>query len=255
MLLAQRLRDIAYYMGEDDALTRSVLDGMTPEARAAQVYAGTAFADSASTAQALGADLLTSDDPAIQLAQAIAPAFGQMQQMQGSIGADLEELTSRLARARFAAFGQSVPPDATFSLRISDGVVRGYPYNGTDAPTHTTLFGLYDHYYSYCREGMTEGCDWDLPQVYLDRMGELDLTAEMNFVSTNDIIGGNSGSPVLDANLDVVGIAFDGNVEGLPGDYIFDDRLNRMVSVDIRAVREVLEEIYEADRLLEELSR
>ena len=255
MLLAQRLRDIERYMGADDPLTRSVLSGMTPEARAAQVYAGTAFADSASTAQALGPDLLMSQDPAIQLAQAIAPAFGQMQQMQGAIGAELEELTSRLARARFAAFGQSVPPDATFSLRISDGVVQGYPYNGTDAPTHTTLFGLYDHYYSYCREGMTEGCDWDLPQVYLDRMNALDLTAEMNFVSTNDIIGGNSGSPVLDRNLDVVGIAFDSNVEGLPGDYIFDDRLNRMVSVDIRAVREVLDEIYDADRLLEELSQ
>ena len=255
MLLAQRLRDIERYMGADSPLTRSVLDGMTPEARAAAVYAGTVFADSASTAQALGADLLMSQDPAIRLAQAIAPAFGQLQQMQGAYGDELEELTSRLARARFAAFGQSVPPDATFSLRISDGVVQGYPYNGTDAPTHTTLFGLYDHYYSYCREGMTEGCDWDLPQEWLDKMGDLDLATPMNFVSTNDIIGGNSGSPVLDANLDVVGIAFDGNVEGLPGDYIFDDRLNRTVSVDIRAVREALEEIYEADRLVRELSR
>ena len=252
-LLAQRLRDFVYYMGADSPVTRSALGGLTPEARAAAVYAGTAFADSASTAAMLGPDLLMSSDPAIQLAQAIAPAFGELQGMQGASGDEMEELTSRLARARFAAFGQSVPPDATFSLRISDGVVQGYPYNGTDAPTHTTLFGLYDHYYSYCRQGMTEGCDWDLPQIYLDRMGELDLTAEMNFVSTNDIIGGNSGSPVLDRNLDVVGIAFDGNVEGLPGDYIFDDRLNRMVSVDIRAVREVLREIYDADRLLEEL--
>jgi hypothetical protein len=168
----------------------------------------------------------------------------------------LGELTSALARSRFALYGTSIPPDATFTLRISDGVVTGYDYNGTLAPPYTTFYGMYDRYYGACVYGGddTPDCPWALPPRWLDARDRLDLGTPYNFVATADIIGGNSGSPVLDRDLQVVGIAFDSNIEGLPGDYIFVDTKNRTVSLDARAMLEVLEEVYGLGRLARELT-
>ena len=141
-----------------------------------------------------------------------------------------------------------MPPDATFSLRIADGAVTGYPYNGTIAPAFTTMFGLYDRHYSHAGED-----DWALPQRWLEAQSELDLSTPMNFVSTADIIGGNSGSPVLDADLEVVGVVFDGNIESLPGEYIYLPERNRSVTVDARAIIAALDIVYDTDRLVAEL--
>ena len=147
-------------------------------------------------------------------------------------------------------YGTDVPPDATFSLRIADGVVAGYEYNGTVATrVHTTFYGLYDRHYSHA--GME---DWALPDRWANPPETLDLSTPMNFVSTADIIGGNSGSPVLDRDLEVVGVVFDGNIESLPGDYIYLPTLNRSVTVDVRAILEALDEIYDTDRLVLELT-
>ncbi len=152
-------------------------------------------------------------------------------------------------RARFDVYGTTIPPDATFSLRIADGVVKGYEYNGTVAPIYTTFYGLYDHFYSY-----GPGSDWDLPARWLSPPETFDLATPVNFVLTADVIGGNSGSPVINAELEVVGLVFDGNIESLPGDYIYDTKVNRTVAVDVRGILEALDEIYDADRIVLELT-
>ena len=255
-LITARFRDFRDDLGEEHPLTVAVLQGRTPEAAAEFIVSTSALTTAASAQEAVasGADL--SEDPAVAAAQAILPElqsyFGALQ----PLNAELGELQTRLALSRFELYGTATPPDATFSLRISDGVVKAYPYNGTVTPPYTTFFGLYDRYYSHCvaTGTTTDECDWYLPEDWLEMQGEIDLSTPYNFVSTNDIIGGNSGSPVLNRDLEVVGIAFDGNIEGLPGNYIFDDTLNRTVSVDVRAMLMVLDDVYELDYLVDELT-
>ncbi|MGI9625466.1 MAG: S46 family peptidase, partial [Longimicrobiales bacterium] len=130
-------------------------------------------------------------------------------------------------------------------------VVSGYPYNGTQAPSHTTFYGLYDRHFS--NPGDEE---WALPDRWTNSStsSALDLSTPMNFASTADIIGGNSGSPVVNRDLEVVGLVFDGNIESLPGDYIYLPELNRAVAVDARGILEALDEIYDADRIVLELT-
>jgi hypothetical protein len=132
-------------------------------------------------------------------------------------------------------------------LRISDGVVKGYDYNGTTAPVFTTFFGLYDRYYSN-----GEKFPWGLPERWLNPPMEL-LKSKMNMVSTNDIIGGNSGSPLINKNKEAVGLIFDGNIESLPGNFIFDEEYNRTVSVHAQGIYNALKYIYKGDRIISEL--
>ena len=135
--------------------------------------------------------------------------------------------------------------------------MKGYDYNGTIAPPYTTFYGLYDRYYSQCvatGRAQDATCPWYLPQRWQDARQNLTLATPYNFVATADIIGGNSGSPVVNRDLEVVGIAFDGNIEGLPGDYIFDDTVNRTVSLDVRAMLESLHSVYRLDWLVRELT-
>jgi hypothetical protein len=169
------------------------------------------------------------------------------------------ELSRRLGRARFATYGSDVPPDATFSLRFTDGVVTGYPYNGTQAPPVTTLFGLFDRHFSYCETGETEvtapGCDWELPQQWLDARPALDLATPVNFTSTSDTIGGNSGSPVVNQRLELVGLNFDRTIEGLVRDYLYAPERGRNVMVDARFIIESLTNVYKMDGLVTELTQ
>jgi hypothetical protein len=244
-----RFRDFARFHGEDSALASAVLGGMSVEARAAAVLSGSPLADSASAATAIQGGSLTLQDPAISIVRAYLPAFIEFQQTIGAVFPQEEEIAAQLGRARFEIYGTSVPPDATFSLRIADGVATGYEYNGTRAPVFTTIYGFYDRHYSH--EGHA---DWALPEQWRNPPATLDLSTKMNFVSTADIIGGNSGSPVLDRDLEVVGVVFDGNIESLPGDYIYLPEANRSVTVDVRAILESLDEIYDADRLVLELT-
>jgi hypothetical protein len=253
-LLAVRFRDLLTNLGPNDPTVVAVLGGNTPEAAAANVIATTRLATAASAESARTGDL--SADPAVVVAQALLPAVQAYAASQQAAGAELSEQATRLARARFDLYGTASPPDATFTLRLTDGTVRGYDYNGTIAPPYTTFYGLYDRYYSQCVATGRTGpdCPWYLPQRWLDAREDLDLDTPYNFVSTTDIIGGNSGSPVVNRDLEVVGIAFDGNIEGLPGDYIFDETVNRTVSLDVRAMLEVLDEVYDLDWLVEELA-
>jgi hypothetical protein len=247
--MAARFRDFIRFYGEDSQLVSAVLQGATPEAKAGQVVTSSALQDSASSAQAVESGSLTMADPAIGIVRAYLPAFIEFQQVVASVFPEEEEIAADLGRARFEIYGTEVPPDATFSLRIADGVVTGYEYNGTIAPAFTTLYGLYDRHYSHDGDA-----DWALPERWLDPPEPLDLSTPINFVSTADIIGGNSGSPVLDRELEVVGVVFDGNVESLPGDYIYLPEANRSVSVDVRAIIEALDDVYDLDRLVLELT-
>jgi len=247
--LVQRFHDIVRNFGADHPFTQEILEGRTPEGLAAVIMESSALADSASAVAAVESGSLSMSDPAIRLVLPIAGVLGPAQQVQAAVTPEEAEISSALGRALFEIYGTDVPPDATFSLRIADGVVDSYAYNGTIAPIHTTFYGLYDHYYSY-----GAGSDWDLPQRWLSPPESFDLSTPLNFVSTADIIGGNSGSPVIDRNQRAVGLIFDGNIESLPGDYIYLPEENRSVAVDVRGILEALDQIYNADRIVQEIT-
>jgi hypothetical protein len=247
-LLAARLRDFVQYFGAESEIARASLAGRTPEQAAAAVVEGSALADSAGAVAALEAGTVEMTDPALQIVRAYLPQFIQFQQTVGQAFPEEEAIAAELGRARFEVYGTDVPPDATFSLRIADGVVDGYEYNGTEAPSFTTFYGFYDRHFAF--PGREE---WVVPQRWATPPAGLDLSTPMNFVSTADIIGGNSGSPVLDKDLEVVGVVFDGNIESLPGDYIYLPERNRSVTVDVRAILAALDHVYDLDRLVLEL--
>lgn len=158
-------------------------------------------------------------------------------------------LEAKIANQAFNVYGTSLPPDATFTLRISDGVVKGYDYNGTVAPAVTTYFGLYDRHYSH-----GQVFPWALPDRWANPSMDL-LRSPMNFVSTNDIIGGNSGSAIINQKGEAVGLIFDGNIESLPGNFIFDEESNRSVSVHAGGIYSALKYVYKAERLVAELDK
>jgi len=162
---------------------------------------------------------------------------------------DKENVLNRLlGRALFDVYGTSIPPDATFTLRISDGVVKGFPYNGTIAPPITTFYGMYDRYYSFDKK-----FPWSLNERWLDHSDDFDLSTPFNFVCTDDVVGGNSGSPVINKDAEIVGVAFDGNIQSLPGDFIYDPEVNRCVGLESTGMLEAIKYIYKFDRLAEEL--
>lgn len=197
-------------------------------------------------------------DPAVAYFQALGDRLFEDAETLAVLSEEEGELENRLGRAWFAVYGTTIPPDATFSLRIQDGVVGGYEYNGTLAPAYTTFYGMYDRAMSHHSDPQ-----WALPERWLelenggaDAAGEngFDLGTPVNFVSTNDIIGGNSGSPVVNTDLEIVGLAFDSNKEGMGSStLILDDRSARSVNVDVRGMLESLRYVYKADRMVEEI--
>ncbi|HEX2865799.1 MAG TPA: S46 family peptidase [Ignavibacteriales bacterium] len=193
-------------------------------------------------------DILSSDDPFIYFLQATSDKLEALRQKAREIQ-DKEAVNKQLlGQALFAVYGTSIPPDATFTLRIADGIVKGYDYNGTKAPAKTTYYGLYNRYYEFNKK-----YPWDLPERWKTIPPEFNLETPFNFVSTNDIIGGNSGSPVINKNLEIVGLAFDGNIESLPGDFIYTTETNRCLSVDSEGMVEAIKDMYKATRLSDEL--
>ncbi|MGE5399207.1 MAG: S46 family peptidase [Ignavibacteriales bacterium] len=193
-------------------------------------------------------EILNSDDPFIYFLQATSDKLSDIRSKVKAITTKEEVNVELLGQALFEVFGTSIPPDATFTLRIADGVVKGYDYNGTKAPAKVTYYGLYDRYYSFNKQS-----PWDLPARWQKPPAEFNLETPMCFVSTNDIIGGNSGSPVVNKNLEIVGLAFDGNIESLPGQFIFTTETNRCLNVDSEGMVEAIKDMYKADRLSEEL--
>ena len=189
-----------------------------------------------------------SEDPAIVVARRLAPMARANETRQEALAAREEALGARIGRALFECYGTKVSPDATMTPRFTDGRVSGYRYNGTLAPYRTSFYGLYG------RNTEFDGAHpFDLPNIWLERKGQIDMAKAVNFVSTNDITGGNSGSVVVNQSLEVVGLIFDGNIESLSQDFVYRDKVARSVSVHVDGIMEALMKIYEADRVIEEL--
>lgn len=161
----------------------------------------------------------------------------------------LEVQNQLLGEVFYKVYGAVVPPEATSTLRISDGIVEGYEYNGTIAPAKTTYYGLYDRYYSFNQKTYP----WGLHERWLNPPAELDLKTNIGFSSSNDIVGGNSGSSLINTKGEVIGLAHDGNLESLSGHIIFLPENNRTVSTDSKGLLEALKYIFKTERLVKEL--
>jgi len=192
--------------------------------------------------------ILNSSDPFIYFIVHTKAKKADLQNKIRNITSQSETYSEELGKALFDVYGTSIPPDATFTLRISDGVVKGFPYNGTIAPPFTTFYGLYNRYYSFGKK-----YPWNLPKRWQNPPSDFSLQTPMDFVSTNDIIGGNSGSPVINEKAQIVGLAFDGNIQSLPGDFIFTTDENRCVAVHSAGMMEAIKDVYKATRLSDEL--
>ncbi len=186
-------------------------------------------------------------DPIFHMARILPPMYNEAVSLFRSTSPQRRDLESKVANEVFKVYGSSLPPDATFTLRISDGRVKSYAYNGTEAPIMTTYFGMYDRHYSHGQK-----FPWSLPDKWKNPSMEL-LKSPINFINTCDIIGGNSGSPVINMNQEAVGLVFDGNIESLPGKFIFDEESNRTVAVHAGGIIAALKYVYNADRIANEL--
>jgi hypothetical protein len=192
--------------------------------------------------------ILSSSDSFIYSIVNLEPRKDELQSKVNEITSQEATYSEELGKALFEVYGTSIPPDATFTLRISDGVVKGYSYNGTVAPPYTTFYGLYDRYNSFGKK-----YPFDLPKQWQNPPSDFNLETPMNFVSTNDITGGNSGSPVINEKAQIVGLAFDGNIESLPGNFIYTTETNRAVAVHSAGMMEAIKYLYKATRLSDEL--
>lgn len=165
------------------------------------------------------------------------------------LGAKEDYYNQILGRAIYDVYGTKIPPDATFTLRISDGVIKSYDYNGTMAPPNTTFYGMLDRYYSFDKK-----YPWELHKRWLNPPADFDFGTPFNFISTNDIIGGNSGSPMINKNAEIVGLIFDGNIESMPGEFIYSSDVPTTVSVDSRGLLEAINDMYNLKRIGSELA-
>jgi hypothetical protein len=247
-MLALQLADFQRYLGLESSVTRLGLREMNPEEAATSFLESSRLATQASAQEVVDHDNALQDDIAVRLARESLPVYGRFSEEWQRLSGQEQDLAAELGRARFEVYGTSVPPDGTSSPRITDGVVRPYTYNGTLAPVYTTFFGMYDHFYSYGSES-----DWNLPARFTPPPDGLDLDTPLNFISTADTYGGNSGSPAITPDIEMVGLNFDRNIEGLSRDFIYLPQQGRNIMVDVRAITEALDDIYDADRIVEEL--
>ena len=239
-------------LGPDDPFLKIVLDGRSPKEAAAALVNGTKLADPAVRKELVDggeAAVAASTDAMIVLQRKLDPLRREMIKWQeDNVQSVQQEAGEKLGKARFAAYGKTTYPDATFTLRLSYGQVKGYPMNGTEAPYKTTFYGLFDRAASFDFDG-----PFYLPSRYKEGRDKLDLATPLDFVTTNDIIGGNSGSPVINRNAEIVGLIFDGNIESLVGDFVYDGTTNRAVAVHTAGMTEALRKLYGTDRVVEEL--
>lgn len=252
--LASALSWMAELLGASDPSTAAALAGKSPRARAAELVAGTKLRDPAVRKQLLEggkAALDAARDPLIELARALdAEGRALRLRTENEIEAVEREAYAKIAAARFAILGESVYPDATFTLRLSVGTVKGYREDGQDVAPFTQLAGLYE------RSELHGGDEpYDLHPLWTKHRAALDGKTPFNFVHTNDIIGGNSGSPTVDRKGEVVGLVFDGNIHSTVADVSYEGELGRALSVDSRAILEALRKVYGASALADELTR
>lgn len=250
--LADSLGFMVELLGANHELVKQVLAGKTPEARADELIAGTKLKDVAFRKElAAGGQkaIDASTDPMIVVTKLIDAKGRELRKRYESEVTGVERANyAKIARARFDTEGTKLYPDATFTLRLSYGAVKGYMENGKKITPFTTLGGLYERSAHFKQQ-----FPYNLPPRWMEKKSAVDLSTPFNFVSTNDIIGGNSGSPTINQNAELVGLIFDGNIQSLVGDFVFDESVNRAISVDSRGMLEVLRKIFGADQIAAEL--
>jgi len=196
-----------------------------------------------------GADAIyNSNDPFIYFLINSADRYDELQVLSKEITATEQVFEDQLGQALFEIYGTTIPPDGSFTLRIGDGVLQSYNYNGTIAPEITTFYGMYDRHHSFYKQ-----YPFNLHERWINPSAEFDVSTTFNFISTHDIVGGSSGSAVINKNKEVVGLAFDGNIESNSGYFIYDTVENRMISVASQGMLEAIQDIYKATRVSEEL--
>ena len=239
-------------LGAGHTLVKQVMAGKTPAARAAELVAATKLGEPA-TRKALFAGgkaaVTASNDPFIALAQLLDPRSRELRaKFDNEVLGVERDAYARIAQAVFATQGDTAYPDGTFTLRLSFGQVKGYMEDGTTVAPFTELRGLYVRGDAYQQQP-----PYKIPDSWMKARAAVNPTASFNFVSTNDIVGGNSGSPVINARGELVGLVFDGNIQSLPGYFVYDGSVNRAVSVDARGMLEALKTVYKADAIVKEL--
>ena len=259
--LADGLQFLAVTLGPDSELVKKVLKGKSPRERAYELISGTKVRDPKVRAQlfkdieAAAKDgkvygLAALNDPMIEVARIVDDASRKVRKRyENEVDEPKRQAYAALAKARFAMDGDKVYPDATFTLRLAFGTVKGYKEDGMEVPPYTTMAGLYKRAAEQGNKG-----PFELPKRWAEKKDKLDLSTPFNFVCTADIIGGNSGSPVINKDAEVVGLIFDGNIQSLVLDFIYDDTIARAVSVDSRAIMEALRKVYDANDLADELT-
>lgn len=248
-MLAQLLAELRDGVGASDLLVEKILAGRTPAEAAAAYLEGSGLisVESRRVLADGGADAIAaSKDTMVQLAKLIDPAARKLRKRyEDEFQAVERQNGSLLAEARFATQGTTTYPEATFTLRLSVGKVKGYVEDGLPRRWHTTFMGLFE------REAGQ--APYQLPRRWLEKKRVLRLDTPHNFVSTNDIISGNSGSPVVNRRGEFVGIIFDGNIQQLPNRFLYSDAVGRSVSVHAAGIVEALKGVYGARRLVREL--
>ena len=248
--LAWSLGKLRQVLGADDPLVRQVLGTTSPEETATRLVEGTKLADVADRHRLWDggeAAITASTDPMVVLARDVDPAARAVRKRHDDeVQAVLDKSGEAIAHARFARDAGASYPDATFSPRLSYGTVEGWTEDdGRVVPSFTHFAGLYRR--------ATGSDPFQLPPRWADMHGKLDLATPFNFVTTNDIVGGNSGSPVVDRDGRAVGLIFDGNIHSLGGDFAYDGRQNRAVAVDTAAILAALRDVYGQTALADEL--
>jgi hypothetical protein len=237
-------------MGADDPFVRKMLGNESPEQLAHRLIVGTHLDDPKVRENLYSGGqsaMAASNDPLIRFAASIDDDLLAMRKdYEARVDAPTRSAAERIASARFAVYGTSVDPDATFTARLSFGSVKGFEdAEGKFVQPYTTIDGLFHR--------ATGAAPFVLPESWLKAKATMNLALPMNLSTTNDIIGGNSGSPLIDRDANVVGLIFDGNIFSLGGDYGYDAAKNRAVAVDSRALLEGLRKVYHMDHVVDEI--
>jgi hypothetical protein len=249
--LVDQIKNMYRNSGGDNEYVDALTKGLDPDKAADDILSRSVLTDETKIKDLIkeGSDAVyNSNDPFISFIQQTEKRDATLESELNKQQAEENTFNRQLGKALYDVYGTSIPPDATFTLRISDGVVKGFNYNGTIAPSFTTFYGMYDRFYSFNKE-----FPWNLPARWESPPADFDLSIPFNFSATNDIIGGNSGSPVINMKGELVGLAFDGNMESLPGDFIYNSENNRMICVHPKGITESLSKIYKAGRLAKEI--
>ncbi|MDT7809702.1 MAG: hypothetical protein QOJ70_3515 [Acidobacteriota bacterium] len=254
MKLAASLALMRDLYGADHALVRKVLNGKTPEARAAELIKGTKLKDIAYRKELAAGGrkaIESSNDPLITLARELdAESRAVRRRYEEEVIGVERTAYGKVARALFEKEGTGLYPDATFTPRLSYGAVKGYTENGKTVRPFTYVAGLYERAAEHGNQ-----FPYNLAPSWVERKTGVDMKAPFNFVTSNDIIGGNSGSPTFNREMELVGLIFDGNIESLVGNFYYDESINRAISVDSRGMLEALRKVYGAKEAADELTR